>query len=46
MDTRLDTANGSSTLALQQPAAKVPFPVLLLWACALAGLVVYTASWF
>jgi hypothetical protein len=54
MDSRLDTpSNGSSTsvvlagdrLALRS-GAKLPVPVMLLWACALAGLAVYTASWY
>jgi hypothetical protein len=31
-------------LALQP--TKLPVPVILLWVCALAGLAVYTASWY
>lgn len=49
MDPRSDQtpahSSVSSALAVD-PGARLPFPVILLWLCAFAGLVVYTASFY
>jgi hypothetical protein len=40
--TSLPIAHPSGVVA----APRLPLPVMLVWMCALAGLAVYTASWY
>ncbi|MFT3765327.1 MAG: hypothetical protein QM820_07410 [Minicystis sp.] len=43
---RDDTSNSNAAALAIQPSGRLPIPVMLLWLCALAGLAVYTMSWY